>query len=411
MANVLGVTLGEPMGDELHEALAEARRDHRTAADPATGATVVLRYDDCEQLAHDRRIDGVGLRLFDLLGVGDGPLRNWYGGLMFTTEGDHHDRLRRLVARAFTPRAVEELRVDTARAAADALAQVRADGGGDLGAALGTLPMQAMCRLLGVPPQDVAEFAAWADTLSVVFGVMTPEQIAAAEVAIDDLLAYVDRLVERRRRDPGPDLITALLAAEADGGRLTHDEVVAMVANLLVGGHDTTRGQLYNTLHTLVRHPGELDRLVADRTLLASAVNETMRFEPSLGFVPRTLAESVVLDVEIPAGEPPAAVQRVGQPRRDALGPRRHVRRDALRGAGRAPRADLRRRCAPLPRRRARAADGGGGCRRGARPRPGARGGGPGRGAVADRAGPLARARGGRARLTRCRVRGTTPRR
>jgi len=159
-----------------------------------------------------------------------------------------------------------------------------------------------MCRLLGVPGEDVAEFAAWADILSVVFGVMSPEQIAAAEVAIGDLLAYVGRLVERRRRDPGPDLITALLAAEADGGRLTHDEVVAMVANLLVGGHDTTRGQLYNTLHTLVRHPAELDRLAADRGLLASAVNETMRVEPSLGFVPRTLGEPVVLDVEIPAG-------------------------------------------------------------------------------------------------------------
>jgi cytochrome P450 len=221
---------------------------------------------------------------------------------MFTTEGAHHDRLRRLVARAFTPRAVEELRADTARAAAAALASVRADGGGDLAEALGLLPMQAMCLLLGVPPEDVDEFAAWADTLSVVFGVMTPEQIGAAEVAIGDLLAYVDRLVERRRRDPGSDLITALLAAEADGGRLTHDEVVAMVANLLVGGHDTTRGQLTCTFHTLVRRPGELDRLAADRAVLASAVNESMRIEPSLGFVPRTLVEPVRLDGEIPAG-------------------------------------------------------------------------------------------------------------
>jgi cytochrome P450 len=69
-----------------------------------------------------------------------------------------------------------------------------------------------------------------------------------------------------------------------------------------VGGHDTTRGQLACTLHTLVRHREELDRVIADRGLLASAVNETMRFEPSLGFVPRTLVEPVVLDAEIPAG-------------------------------------------------------------------------------------------------------------
>ena len=182
------------------------------------------------------------------------------------------------------------------------LDEVRAAGGGDLTAALGMLPMQAMCELLGVPQEDVPEFAGWADTLSVVFGVMTPEQIDAAEIAIVDLLAYVDRLVERRRRDPGPDLITALIAAETDAGKLTHDEVVTMVANLLVGGHDTTRGQLACTLHTLIRHPDELVRVAADRSLVASAVNESVRFEPSLPFVPRTLTEPVILDEELPTG-------------------------------------------------------------------------------------------------------------
>ena len=131
---------------------------------------------------------------------------------------------------------------------------------------------------------------------------MTPEQIGAAETAIVDLLAYVDGLVERRRRDARPDLITALIAAETDGGTLTHDEVVTMVANLLVGGHDTTRGQLACTLHTLLRHPDELARVTRDRSLVASAVNETMRFEPSLPFVPRTLTEPVTLDEELPAG-------------------------------------------------------------------------------------------------------------
>src|SRR4029077_8527338 len=75
-----------------------------------------------------------------------------------------------------------------------------------------------------------------------------------------------------------------------------------MVANLLVGGHDTTRGQLACTFHALVRHPEELARLEPDHALLTSAVNETIRFEPSLGFVPRTLTEPVVLDQEMAAG-------------------------------------------------------------------------------------------------------------
>ena len=302
MAGISTVDLTGSPGEELHDALAAARRRQRAALDVATGATIALGYDDCEQLAHDRRVEGVGLTVFDLLGVGDGPLRRWYADLMFTNDGPKHDRLRRLVARAFTPRAVEQLRDRTAGFARESLAPLSSDGGGDLVAALGLLPMQVMCELLGVPQADVPEFAAWADDLSVVFGVMSPEQIATAETAIVALLAYVDGLVERRRRDPGPDLITALLAAEAEDGKLTHDEVVTMVANLLVGGHDTTRGQLACTLHTLLRHAEELDLVAADTTLVTSAVNETMRFEPSIGFVPRTLTAPVTLDDELPAG-------------------------------------------------------------------------------------------------------------
>src|SRR3954447_7781713 len=108
MAGVITVDVSGEIGEELHEALRVARGEGRVAQDVATGAAVALGYDDCEQLAHDRRIEGVGLQVFDLLGVGDGPLRHWYGDLMFTNDGPKHDRLRRLVARAFTPRAVED---------------------------------------------------------------------------------------------------------------------------------------------------------------------------------------------------------------------------------------------------------------------------------------------------------------
>jgi cytochrome P450 len=291
------------LDDSLHSLLREAADAGPIAVDPVTGGVYVLRHRDVEQLAHEPRLAGIGLALFDLMGIGGGPLRDWYGGLMFTNEGEAHHRLRTLVSRAFTPKAVDALRPVVARMAADALAPVHAAGGGDLVAALRMVPMRVMCRLLGVPADDVAVFGAWADALSPVFGYLTPEQIVAAEQAIIELLEYVAGLTRGRAADPGDDLVTALLAAEVDGGRLTHDEVLAMVANLLVGGHDTTSSQLGCSCLTLLRHPDAMARVGHQRELLGPAVAETIRFEPSLPVVPRTVAEPVVVvDRELPTG-------------------------------------------------------------------------------------------------------------
>ena len=291
------------IGDELHHMLRTAAAEGPIAVDANSGAIVVLRYEDVERLAFDRRFAGVGLAFFDLMGITEGQLREWYGRLMFTNEGDVHHRLRSLVARAFTPRAVEALRADTAGLAAEVLAPVLAEGGGDLVAATALLPARVMCRLLGVPDADVAVFGGWADALSPVFGFMTPQQREAADSALAGLLEYVDAMATARRRDPADDLISALLVAEDEGDRLDHAELVDMVANLLVGGHDTTASQLGCTLLTLVRHPEELDRLHERPELVASAVSETIRFEPSIPAVPRTAAQPVDIGgTEVGAG-------------------------------------------------------------------------------------------------------------
>jgi hypothetical protein len=195
----------------LHGVLRDAAQRGPLATDTLTGATVVLRQQDVEALAHDPRLRGVGLLLFDMMGITDGPLRDWYGRLMFTTEGDYHHRMRSLVSRAFTPRSVEGLRSAAAAMATEAVGTV-SQRGGDLIESCSTLATRITCRLLGVPESDVAVFARWAGTLSPVFNVMTPEQITAATAAITRLLSYVDELITRRREDPGSDLISALLA-------------------------------------------------------------------------------------------------------------------------------------------------------------------------------------------------------
>ena len=286
---------------DLHSVLREAAQQGPLATDVETGATVVLRQRDLEALAHDQRLEGIGLALFDMMGITDGPLRDWYGRLMFTTEGDYHRCMRSLISRAFTPRSVEALRVTAADMAAVAVASVRQ--GGDLVAACSTLATRLMCRLLGVPDTDVPVFAAWLDALSPVFLVMTPEQIAAATTTITELQSYVDELTTRRSKDPGRDLITALLASEADGERLTHGETVAMIANLLVAGHDTAGSQIPCSMLVALQHRHELAGVHQDEARLASAVAETMRLEPSIPFIPRTAVAPIELyGTTIPPG-------------------------------------------------------------------------------------------------------------
>ena len=287
---------------DLHALLREAAGHGPLATDSATGATVVLRHRDLEVLAHDPRLAGVGLTLLDMMGISDGPLRAWYGDLMFTTEGDYHRRIRAVVSRAFTPRSVTALRAEAAEMARSSVADLRY--GGDLVAECSSLGTRLTCRLLGVPNGDVNVFTRWADALSPgVFGLMTPEQIAAATEAIGELQCYVDELTTRRRQDPGSDLITALLACEDDGERLTHTETVTMIANLLAAGHDTVGSQIPCSAMVALAHRDELDGVAEDDARLASAAAETMRLEPSPALIPRVATAPIDLhDTTIPAG-------------------------------------------------------------------------------------------------------------
>src|SRR5215472_8750810 len=264
-----------------------------TAIDEATGMIYVLRHGDIEQLLNEPRVHGVGLSLFDAMGIAQGPLRDWYGALMFTNDGTRHDRLRRLVSKAFTPRAVEQLRSIAAARVAERVAALRRAGGGDLVAAFSHVPMHVMCALLGVPAAAVPDFIAWVDALSPVFLIMGPDQITRAETAITELLAYVRELIEERSHAPADDLMTALIRAEHDGDRLTRDETVTMVANLLVGGHDTTGSQIGCTLLTLLARPSALAEVRSEPALLGPLVSETIRFEPSITFAPRTVVEPI----------------------------------------------------------------------------------------------------------------------
>ena len=297
------VDFGADKGASVIEAVTAAAAHGPLATETLSGAPVVLRYADVESLARDPRLAGVGLSVFDLMGITEGILRDWYGSLMFTNDGDAHHRLRALVARAFTPKAVEAIRSTAAELAARSFEPIASGGGGDLVEANAWVAMRVMCRLLGVPDDDVVVFGRWADALSVTFGFMEPDQIDEATAAIADLLEYVADLAEQRRSRPGQDLITALLEAETADGRLTRHELVTMVTNLLVGGHDTTTSQIGCSLLTLLNEPEQAGQLRGRPELVPSAVAETIRLQPSIPAMPRTVVAPItVAGEEIPAG-------------------------------------------------------------------------------------------------------------
>jgi hypothetical protein len=236
------------------------------------------------------------------LGLSD--LQDLMGRVMLFADPPDHTRLRRIVGKAFTARAVEDMRPRIAAIVERMLDAVAADGGADLVEALAfPLPVTVISDMLGVPEEDHEVLRSWtaeavkaldpSDDMTVFF--------PAAE-AIRALRTYFDELVRRRRQALGSDLLSALIEAEDDGERLSHDELLDTAILLFGAGHETTVNLIAGGVLNLVRHPGELARLRADPTLITSAVEELLRFGPPV----QMTARIATVDVEL-AGQPIAA--------------------------------------------------------------------------------------------------------
>jgi cytochrome P450 len=226
-------------------------------------------------------------------------------------DGAEHSRVRKLVNKAFTERAVAESAPRIAEVAHQLIDQFAGRGRADVVAEY-TEPLPAMVfsEILGIPPDDRAQYLRWADdairTASSPDGAPTHEEFRS----------YTIDQIEARRAEPAADFISRLVHAEVDGEQLTQAELAAMVRILIIAGTETTTNLLSTMFHELLQRPDVLARVQRDPMVVPNAVEEALRIDPPLNWVPRTAAGDVALDgASIPTGS--VVANCVGQANRD----------------------------------------------------------------------------------------------
>lgn len=341
LSEVPTLDLSDPaLWQDIHRPLAAAR-EQSAVVSTREGLPTVLRHAEVEAVLKDPRF--VAADLFAMSGITSGPVWEWWQRVMFSQDPPAHTRLRSLVSRAFTPRAVEARR-PAIRARAEqillpALEGSTLDAQGDLGH---RLPLMVVSDLLGVPDEDREVFGEWTKTLGLAFlsiaDVEVRRLVTEALASLDD---YVGSLVADRRRQPGDDMLSRLIEAEEEGDRLSPEELIALVENLLFAGHDTTRGALAAMVVLFADHPDQYRLVADDPSLVPGAVEEVIRYE-AITFGTARLAsdDCEVGGVAVPAGTPVSLclTSACRDPRRYPDPDRFDVRRDDARspafGAG-----------------------------------------------------------------------------
>jgi cytochrome P450 len=216
--------------------------------------------------------------------------------LLFLDPPDH-TRLRSLVQQAFTPRTIEAMARRIRQVATQLLDQIPDQTAFEVMETLARpLPTIIMTELLGVPTRDLGQFQSWSRLRArVIEPMMTAREQQLAAQAADELDAYFLSLIEQRRVEPRDDLISALVAAEATGDRLSHDELLVMLRLLLVAGNETTTNLIGNGLLALLRHPDQWQVLRSDLSLMPGAVEELLRYDSPVQVVARTALQDVDL--------------------------------------------------------------------------------------------------------------------
>ena len=291
-----------------------------------TGLWLVLTLEHCNQVLRDRR--------FGRLWTDHGPADRFeafnalHRNQMMENEPPDHTRLRSLVAKAFARGHVERLRPRVQEMTDALLDKVDPGSGFDLIADYAEpLPVAVIAELLGVPEADQHLLRPWSAAIVAMYEfARSPEVEERAITAAAEFADYMRALSDERRAAPRDDLVSHLVAAEDDGRKLTGEELVASAILLLNAGHEASVNAFGNGVVALLAHPGELERVRADDSLVEPATEEMLRYDSPLQLFVRTAREEVVVaGVTIPPGGRVAAL--LGAANRD---PAAFERADAL---------------------------------------------------------------------------------
>lgn len=322
-AKLAGFVASPRVRDEpwaLYRSLRSRDPVHRTAI----GVWFVSSYRHAQELlrhpcasVEEAKATAFGTRL---LPPPPGPFNDLVGrSLLFLDPPDHH-RLRRLVARSFTPQRVESLRPRIEAIVASRLEKLAGRESFDLLAEFAyPVPVTAICELLGIPPEEWSLFHQWAPRLAArmeVEPLRSMEVERAGDQAAEAFSRYITELIEDPRRRSADGLLSALVSAEEDGATLTRPEVVGTCALLLMAGHETTANLVGNAVYALLRNPRQLRLFRTGSVDVSAAIEELLRFDSPVQLTQRIALDDIELaDKTIPAGS--FVVVLVGAANRD----------------------------------------------------------------------------------------------
>jgi cytochrome P450 len=221
---------------------------------------------------------------------------------MLKSDPPTHTHLRRLASDAFQPRRIALMRPDIEHIADTLIDRLRDKPQFDFMADFALpLPIHVISQMLGVPARDHERFHAWSNAI-IASGVLSNERMVLTREMLA-LSRYMRRLITERRRNPGDDVVSQLIAAEVNGERLSQTELVVTTILLLIAGHETTVNLLGNGLLALLHHPTQWQMLCADPARIPAAVEELLRLVNPVQLVNRYAAEDVEIGgVTIPRG-------------------------------------------------------------------------------------------------------------
>jgi hypothetical protein len=272
----------------------------------AEGGYIAIRAPDVERLITDPRTRQMETESLRARGVGDGALFDFFRNSMLFTNGTDHRRRRAPVSRAFAWQLIAQLRPrirTVAEQLIDAVGPSREMNFLDEFCAV--IPARIVSDVLGLPPDDIPRFTRWVYTIArAISASFTPAEIPEIEAATRSLHEYVEQLLAARRANPCGDFLTGYVNAVDEAGNLVPLEIIVQIMTVIIGGSDTTRAAMALQVALLLQHREQWEAICNDPALIPGAVSEALRYEPSVGSVPRVTLEDIELDgCVVPRGQ------------------------------------------------------------------------------------------------------------